>query len=105
MWFHLLEGKSKHTYTAPMALRPFLLPTTGAGRIREGKSFVAANSAAKKSISPDDFFNIPQWMPVKRVLAACLRVAAEEDNNNDETKESDSDKDMAPTRSGLCFKS
>ena len=102
-WFHSLEGKSKQTYTAPLALRPFLLPTTGAGRIREGESFVAANSAAKKSISSDDFFNVPPRLPFKCLLAARLRVASEEDDDDDETKESDSDKDMAPTRSSLCL--
>ncbi len=76
--FHLLERKSKHTCTAPLALQPFLLPTIRAGRIREKENFVAANSAAMKSISSDDFFNVPPWLPVKRLLAACLRVAPEE---------------------------
>jgi hypothetical protein len=47
-------------------------------RIQEGESFVTANSAAMKSISSDDFFNVPPWLPVKRLLAACLRVTPEE---------------------------
>ncbi len=46
--------------------------------IQEGESFVAANSAAVKSISSDDFFNVPPRLPVKRLLAACLWVAPEE---------------------------
>jgi hypothetical protein len=72
MWFHSLEGKSKHTYTAPLALQTFLLPTTGAGRIREGENFAAANSAAKKSISSDDFFSVPPRLPIKHLLATHL---------------------------------
>ncbi len=64
--------KQTHTYTAPLALQTFLFPTTGAGRIRKGESFVAANSAAKKSISSDDFFNVLPGLLVKCLLATCL---------------------------------
>ena len=42
---------------------------------------------------------------VKRLLAAHLRVAPSEDDDDDEAKESDLDEDMAPTRSGLYFRS
>ena len=71
-------------------------PITGAERVREGESFVVANFAAKKSISSDDFFNVPPRLLVERLLlAARLRVAPSEDEDDDETEESDSDEDMA----------
>jgi hypothetical protein len=47
-----------------------LSPVTGAERVREGESFVVANFAAKKSISSDDFFNVPPRLLVERLLLA-----------------------------------